>query len=187
MEFGTSRIYSSRMLEMQRLGYFGDGVGMAPGVEDVRELEGELVVYEAFFAASLRLPAHRFVVEVQQNFKIQIHQLMPSAMVALAKYVWAVSSYGGELFVEVFLKHYCLHWQKKNISGLIAQFGSCMFAPRTKKTLALVIEIVPCAKNKWGNWWDFWFYVAPGVSKGCLPCLRPFCARIVMWPSRNLK
>jgi hypothetical protein len=21
------------------------------------------------------------------------------------------------------------------------------------------VELVPCARNKWGNWWDYWFYV----------------------------
>jgi hypothetical protein len=49
---------------MQRLGYFGNGVGRALGAEDVPELEGELVVFKAFFAAGLRLPAHRFIVEI---------------------------------------------------------------------------------------------------------------------------
>jgi hypothetical protein len=43
-------------------------------------------------------------------------------MVALAKFVWAVTSYGREPLVEVFAKNYCLHWQKKMIGGLIAQF-----------------------------------------------------------------
>jgi hypothetical protein len=23
-----------------------------------------------------------------------------------------------------------------------------------------VVELVPCACNKWGNWWDYWFYVS---------------------------
>jgi hypothetical protein len=72
-------------------------------------------------------------------------------MVVLAKYVWAVTSYGGEPFVEVFAKNYCLHWQKKKIGGLIAQFWSCTFTPRTGKTSVEVVEIVPCAKNKRGN------------------------------------
>jgi hypothetical protein len=40
------------------------------------------------------------------------------------------------------------------------------------KTSAEVVEIVPCARNKWGNWWDFWFYVAPGDIEG-LPSLPP--------------
>jgi hypothetical protein len=49
VEFGTSRIYSGRVHEMQRSGYFGNGVGQASGAEDVPEPEGELVVFEAFF------------------------------------------------------------------------------------------------------------------------------------------
>jgi hypothetical protein len=36
------------VLEMQRLGYFGSGVGRAPGDDDVPKQEGELVVFEAF-------------------------------------------------------------------------------------------------------------------------------------------
>jgi hypothetical protein len=32
--------------------------------------------------------------------------------------------------------------------------------PRTKKTSAEVVELVPCVCNKWGNWWDYWFYVS---------------------------
>jgi hypothetical protein len=76
---------------------------------------------------------------------------MPNATVALAKYIWAVSSYGGELSVEVFAKNYCLHWQKRKICGLIAQFGSCTFTRRTGKASIEVVEIVPYAKNKWGN------------------------------------
>jgi hypothetical protein len=144
------------------LGYFWNGVGPAPGAKDVPEPKGELVVFESFFIARLRLPTHRFVVEVLRVFKIQIHHLTPNTMVALVKYVWAVTSYGGEPSVEVFTKNYCLHWQKKKIGVLIAQFGSCTFTPRIRKTSVEVVEIVPYAKNKWGNWWDFWFYVAPG-------------------------
>jgi hypothetical protein len=64
--------------------------------------------------------------------------------------------------VEVFTKHYCLHWQKRKIAHKIARFGSCMFMPRTRKTLMEVVELVPCSRNKWGNWWDFWFYVSEG-------------------------
>jgi hypothetical protein len=80
-------------------------------------------------------------------------------VVALAKYVWAVTSYGGQPSVEVFAKNYYMHWQKRKIGSKIAQFGSCTFTPRTGKTSAEVVELVPCARNKWGNWWDYWFYV----------------------------
>jgi hypothetical protein len=146
VEFGVSRMSLVRVQDMQQLGYFSGGVGRGLGVEEVPEPEGELVVFEAFFAASLHLPAHRSVV-------------------ALAKYVWATTSYGGQPSVEVFAKHYCLHWQKRKIGHEIAQFGSCTFMPKTGKTSMEVMELVPCARNKWGNWWEFWFYVSEGTAE----------------------
>jgi hypothetical protein len=115
IEFGTLRISLVRVLEMQRLGYFGDGVGRVPGAEEIPKPEGELVVFESFFVAGLRLPAHHFVAEVLQRFEVQVHQLTPNVVVALAKYVWAVTSYGGQPSVEVFAKNYCLHWHKRKI------------------------------------------------------------------------
>jgi hypothetical protein len=85
MEFGVSRMSSVRVQDMQQLGYFGSGVGRVPGTEEVPEPEGELVVFEAFFTAGLRLPVHRFVAEVLRRFELQVHQLTPNVVVALAK------------------------------------------------------------------------------------------------------
>jgi hypothetical protein len=113
VEFGVSWISSIHVQDMQQLGYFGSGVGRVPGAEEVPEPEGELVMFEAFFTAGLRLPAHRFVAEVLQRFEVQVHPLTPNVVVAMAKYVWAATSYGGQPSVEVFAKHYCLHRQKK--------------------------------------------------------------------------
>jgi hypothetical protein len=160
VEFGLLRMSLVRVQDMQRLGYFGGRVGHVPRAEEVPEREGELVVFEAFFIAGLRLPAHRFVSEVLQKFKVQVHQLTPNAVVALAKYVWATTSYGGQPSVEVFAKQYCLHWHKRKIGHKIAQFGSCTFTPKSGKTSMEVVELVPCARNKWDNWWDYWFYVS---------------------------
>jgi hypothetical protein len=87
VEIGVSRISSVRVQDMQQLGYFGSGVGRVPGAEEVPKPKGELVVFEAFFTAGLRLPAHRFVVEVLKRFEVQVHQLTPNVVVALAKYV----------------------------------------------------------------------------------------------------
>jgi hypothetical protein len=42
----------------------------------------------------------------------------------------------------------------------VAQFGSCTFTLRTRKTSTEVVELVPYAQNKWGNWYDYWFYVS---------------------------
>jgi hypothetical protein len=166
VDFGMSRMSSVRVQDMQWLGYFGGGVARVPGTEEVPEPEGELVVFEAFFAAGLRLPAHRFVGEVLRRFNVQIHQLTSNAVVALSKYVWATTSYGGQPSVEVFAKYYCLHWQKRMIGNEVAQFGSYTFTPKTGKTTMEVVELVPCARNKWGNWHEFWFYVAEGTAEG---------------------
>jgi hypothetical protein len=96
VEFGVSRISSVRVQDMQQLGYFGNDIGRVSGAEEVPEPEGKLVVFEAFFTIGLRLLAHHFVVEVLQRFEVQVHQLKPNAVVALAKYVWAATSYGGQ-------------------------------------------------------------------------------------------
>jgi hypothetical protein len=87
VEFGVSRISSVCVQDMQQLGYFGSGVGRVLGAEEVPEPEGELVVFEAFFTAGLRLPAHWCVSEVLRRFEVQVHQLTPNVVVALAKYV----------------------------------------------------------------------------------------------------
>jgi hypothetical protein len=70
VEFGVSQMSSVRVQDMQQLGYFGGGVSRVPGTEEVPEPEGELVVFEAFFAAGLRVPAHRFVGEVLHRFNV---------------------------------------------------------------------------------------------------------------------
>jgi hypothetical protein len=70
VEFGVSRIFSVRVQDMQQLGYFGSRVGRVSGAEEVLEPEGELVVFEVFFTAGLRLPAHRFVAEVLHRFEV---------------------------------------------------------------------------------------------------------------------
>jgi hypothetical protein len=49
------------------------------------------------------------------------------------------------------------------IGNKVAQFGSCTFTSKTGKTSMEVVELVPCARNKWGNWYEFWFYVAEGT------------------------
>jgi hypothetical protein len=73
LEFDVFRISSVRVQDMQQLGYFGSGVGRVPGVEEVLEPKGELIVFEAFFTSGLRLPAHRFVAEVLKRFEVQVH------------------------------------------------------------------------------------------------------------------
>jgi hypothetical protein len=82
-----------------------------------------------------------------RRLNVQVHQLTPNAMVALSKYVWATTSNGGQPSVEVFVKYYCLHWQKRMIGNKIAQFGSCTFTPKTGKTSMEVVELPPPGKR----------------------------------------
>jgi hypothetical protein len=70
VDFSVSQMSSVRVQDMKQLGYFGGGVARVPGTEEVPEPEGELFVFVAFFAAGLRLPAHRFVGEVLRRFNI---------------------------------------------------------------------------------------------------------------------
>jgi hypothetical protein len=58
------------MQDMHQLGYFGNGVGRVSGAEEIPEPEGKIVVFEAFFTADLRLPVHRFVVEVLRRYDV---------------------------------------------------------------------------------------------------------------------
>jgi hypothetical protein len=75
VEFGTSKIYSARVQEIQHLCYFGNGVGHAPGAEEVPEPEGELVVFEAFSLPDFVCPRTGSSANAER-------------MVALAKFVW---------------------------------------------------------------------------------------------------
>jgi hypothetical protein len=55
--------------------------------------------------------------------------------------------------------------------------------------LGEVVELVPCAKNKWGNWWDFLFYVTLKDTEGVpgLP-LSIMCSHFYMaFPQFKLK
>lgn len=133
------------------MGYFPAGCGRAAEAETVLRPEGEVLLFEGLFVAGLRLPCHGFLIEVLEKFKVQIQQLMPNAVVALSKFVWAMTTFGGGLSTEVFTKHYCLHWQKRSSGGAIDQFGSCTFTPKTGKTKEKVVELAPCARNKWGD------------------------------------
>jgi hypothetical protein len=113
--------------------------------------------------------------------------LTPNAVVALAKYVWATTSYGGQPSVEVFAKYYCLHWQKRKVGNKIAQFGSCTFTPKTGKTSMEVVELVPCARNNGATGGTFGFMLPRAQSKTIRGFSWPRCVRIITLRTRSLK
>jgi hypothetical protein len=67
------------------------------------------VVFEDFFTARLRMPPHPVLMDILHKFRVQLHQLMPNAIVQIGKFIWAITSCGGHPTVDVFAQHYELH------------------------------------------------------------------------------
>lgn len=133
----------------ESLGYFPVGFDRDVLAETTLEPKGEVLVFESLFAAGLRLPCHGFLVDVLDKYKVHIHQLTPNAMVAL--------SLSGPLLHLVKDRRsrssrntIALHWQKRGTGGLVDRFRSCTFTLKTGKMKDKVVELVTCAKNKWG-------------------------------------
>jgi tRNA A37 threonylcarbamoyladenosine synthetase subunit TsaC/SUA5/YrdC len=57
-------------------------MGHEPGQETILEPHlDEVVVFEEFFTAGLRMPPHPVLADILLKFQIQIHQLTPNAIV----------------------------------------------------------------------------------------------------------
>jgi hypothetical protein len=77
-------------------GYFVEGEARAPGEETTPEPnDDEVVIFEDFFVAGLRMPPHSVLVNILLKFQVQLHQLTPNAITQLSKYFWVVGSFGG--------------------------------------------------------------------------------------------
>jgi hypothetical protein len=132
-DLGRLKTSPRRVREMENLGYFPAGYGHAVGAETTPMPNNKVLVFEDLFLASLRLPCHNFLLNVLEKFKVQIHQLNTNAAVDLSKFVEVITTFGGGPSTEVFVKHYCLHWQKKVAGEFVDQFGSCTFTRRQGK------------------------------------------------------
>jgi PKD repeat protein len=108
--FGSSIVTANKIKEMMEKGYFVEGEAWAPGAETVWESNNdEVVVYEEFFVAGLRMPPHPTLADILIKFQVQLHQLMPNTIAQLSKYFWAVGSFGGIPEGNAFVKWYKLH------------------------------------------------------------------------------
>jgi hypothetical protein len=112
-DFGLSTIGKARITFLEScVHYFPWGYCRALGMESVPQPQpDEDVVFEDFFMVRLRLPPHLVLTEILQKFRFQLHQLTPNAIVQIRKFIWAISSCGGHLTVDVFAMHYELHYQ----------------------------------------------------------------------------
>jgi hypothetical protein len=77
--------------------------------------DDEVVVFEEFFAAGLRMPPHPALTEILLKYRVQLHQLTPNDFVQLSKYFWAVLSFSGVPSSDGFVRHYELHYLSKKV------------------------------------------------------------------------
>jgi hypothetical protein len=63
-------------------GYFADGMAHVLGEETISEPnDNEVVVFEEFFTAGLRMPPHPVLSDILLKFQVQLHQLTPNIIV----------------------------------------------------------------------------------------------------------
>jgi hypothetical protein len=80
--FVSSTVTASRIPEMASLHYFDEG-----DVEVILEpADDEVVVFDEFFTAGLRMPPRPSLINIMLKFRIQLQQLTPDAIVQLSKY-----------------------------------------------------------------------------------------------------
>jgi hypothetical protein len=157
--FGKSAIKQSH-LDNMRGRYFrdmslvraDDGEKTAPTPE-----ENEVVIFQSFFKAGLRLPLSGFVVEVLKIFQIFLHQITPEAIIRMGIFVWAMRSQGLEPNAKSFCSmHELLYemkpWGKEQYHN---NFGCYSFVARSGSSC-----LVPTFRKRWpGDWMKEWFYV----------------------------
>jgi hypothetical protein len=111
-----------------------------------------VVVFEDFFTDGLRMPLHPVLLDILHKFQVQLHQLMPNAIIQTSKFIWAVTSYWGHPNAEAVAHHYELHYQKKKIhlvgsdTSFSAEFGYISFHPSQFGNLT---RLTPATWNKW--------------------------------------
>jgi hypothetical protein len=59
---------------------------------------------EDLFLVGLCMPQHLVLAEILHKFWVQLHQLTPNIVIQIGKFIWAVSSCGGNPTADVFMK-----------------------------------------------------------------------------------
>jgi hypothetical protein len=147
--FGPSTVTVSHIREMIVNGYFAEGMGHEPREETVPEpYTDEVVVFEEFFTAGLRMPPHPVLSNILLKFQVQLHQLTPNAMVKLSKYIWVVASFGGIPSADGFAKRYELHYQPRKIdvngAEVQGQYGCINFYAKRTEFLITYLGMPLC-------------------------------------------
>ena len=115
---------------------------------------------------------------------MKLHQFTPNGIVALAKFLWVVRSFGGEVSVDAFCRLFQLHCQPRKVyvdddaELSEVQNGCCTFVPRkpNKRTGLLKVMLSTAYKNKWeGNCLGYWFYAKIGFPDPKVLVRRSIC------------
>jgi hypothetical protein len=116
-DFGKSGVTKVHIASLEGVAhYFLKGYGRTPGAESVPDpVENEVVVFKDFFSAGLHMPPHPVLLDILHTFQVQLHQLIPNAIVQISKFIWVVPSCRGRPTADVFAHQYELHYQNKKI------------------------------------------------------------------------
>jgi hypothetical protein len=95
-DFGQSTIMKARHASQESIArYFLEGHGRPLGVESLpNPRENEAMVFEDVFVAGLCMHPHLVLVHILHKFQVQLHQLIPNAIIQISKFIWAITSYG---------------------------------------------------------------------------------------------
>lgn len=116
-----------------------------------------------FLLNSLRLDSASLATSLSHRFckyNLRLHYLSPAGLIHLCKYLWAMKSYDGEPYEEVFYFYHQVANSAKKIEkdGRIykLEFRGCSFRPRKNEPN----YFAPCSRNKWpDNFHQAWLYV----------------------------
>jgi hypothetical protein len=125
-DFEWSKVTRGRILNLENsFRFFPKGFARLPGIESVLvPKENEAVVYKDVFVDSVHIPPHPVLLDILHKFHVQLHPLMPKAIVRIKKFIWAITSCGARPNVQIFAHHYELHYQNKKIhlEGFVTTF-----------------------------------------------------------------
>jgi hypothetical protein len=112
-DFGQSTVAKASVIALKSFAlYFLKGFARPPGAESVPDpRENEAVVFEDFFATGHRISPHLILLDIFHKFQVQLHQLMPNAIIQIDKFACAITSCRGHSTADVFAHHYELHYQ----------------------------------------------------------------------------
>jgi hypothetical protein len=159
-DFGPSTVIVGHIRQLESLGYFAKGSACEPGEEVIlKPAVDEAIVFEEFFATSLRILPHPALTDILVKFHMQLHQLTPNAFTQFSMYFWAMISFGGKPSGDGFAKCYELHYQLKKVGGdegdKYQQFGCIILHGRWGSGA----KLTPAIKNKSSSgWMKAWFY-----------------------------